>query len=72
MSRSAAALCRIATAAPIPAPTPDAQLLRAFLASGTDDAFTELVRRHGPMVLAACRRVLSDTHDAEDTEVTEE
>jgi RNA polymerase sigma factor (sigma-70 family) len=29
-------------------------------------AFTALVRRHGPMVLAVCRRVLRDAHTAED------
>ncbi|MBN9120906.1 MAG: RNA polymerase sigma factor [Planctomycetes bacterium] len=65
MPRSAVALARLA-AASAPADTPDAQLLRAFVASGGDDAFSKLVRRHGPMVLAACRRVLSDAHDAED------
>jgi RNA polymerase sigma factor (sigma-70 family) len=65
MPRSAAALCRIA-ATSAPATTPDAQLLRAYTDSRGDDAFAELVRRHGPMVLAACRRILSDTHDAED------
>jgi RNA polymerase sigma factor (sigma-70 family) len=64
MPRSAVALARLA--APTASPTPDAQLLRAFLASQQDDAFAELVRRHGPMVLAACRRVLGDLHDAED------
>jgi RNA polymerase sigma factor (sigma-70 family) len=65
MPHSAVALARIA-ATSAPAPTPDAQLLRAFIASNGDDCFAELVRRHGPMVLAACQRVLSDTHDAED------
>ena len=50
-----------------PAP-PDAQLLRRVHVadSRSEDAFAELVRRHGPMVLAACRRVLGDPHDAED------
>jgi RNA polymerase sigma factor (sigma-70 family) len=65
MPRSAAALCRLAVSS-APADTPDAQLLRAFVASGGDDAFAELVRRHGPMVLGVCRRVLQDWHHAED------
>ncbi|QJW97167.1 RNA polymerase sigma factor [Frigoriglobus tundricola] len=64
MSRSVAALARIA--APRSAPASDALLLRAFITAQTEDAFAELVRRHGPMVLAVCRRVLSDDHDAED------
>jgi RNA polymerase sigma factor (sigma-70 family) len=43
----------------------DAQLLDQFL-QGDEGAFETLVRRHGPMVLAVCRRVLHDAHDAED------
>lgn len=64
MTRSTVALVRLAS--PLPPPTSDAELLRSFVAARGEDAFTELVRRHGPMVLAVCRRVLSDTHDAED------
>ncbi len=37
------------------------------LALGSDEnAFEALVRRHGPMVLALCRRILRDPQDAED------
>ncbi|HEY7426679.1 MAG TPA: sigma-70 family RNA polymerase sigma factor [Gemmataceae bacterium] len=45
---------------------PDGQLLARFAQLRDEDAFAELVRRHGPMVLAVCRRVLGDAHAAED------
>jgi RNA polymerase sigma factor (sigma-70 family) len=44
----------------------DAQLLARFVAGREEDAFAALVRRHGPMVLGVCRRVLGHAHDAED------
>jgi RNA polymerase sigma factor (sigma-70 family) len=44
----------------------DGQLLDRFLAVRDEDAFAALLRRHGPMVLAVCRRVLRDEHDADD------
>jgi RNA polymerase sigma factor (sigma-70 family) len=47
----------------------DGQLLDRFAAhSGADSelAFETIVRRHGPMVMAVCRRVLGDDHAAED------
>jgi RNA polymerase sigma factor (sigma-70 family) len=44
----------------------DAQLLERFRAQREQAAFTLLTRRHGPMVLAVCRRVLGNLHDAED------
>jgi RNA polymerase sigma factor (sigma-70 family) len=44
----------------------DAQLLNSYLTRGEDAAFEALVRRHGPMVLGVCRRVLRNPHDAED------
>jgi RNA polymerase sigma factor (sigma-70 family) len=44
----------------------DRQLLYDFVAAGDPGAFAELLRRHGPMVLGACRRLLLDEHDAED------
>lgn len=45
---------------------PDAELLSRFSLHRDEAAFTTLVRRHGPMVLAVCRRVLRDGHTAED------
>ncbi len=45
---------------------PDSDLLARFVASRDEDAFAEIVRRHGPMVLAVCRRVTRRSHDAED------
>src|SRR5438132_382500 len=44
----------------------DRQLLDRFLAAREEAPFTELARRHGPMVLAVCRRVLHHHQDAED------
>ncbi|MGE3804887.1 MAG: sigma-70 family RNA polymerase sigma factor [Gemmataceae bacterium] len=44
----------------------DEQLLEQFAAQRSDAAFTALLQRHGPMVWAACRRVLGDGPDAED------
>jgi RNA polymerase sigma factor (sigma-70 family) len=44
----------------------DAALLEAFLARREEAAFDALVRRHGPMVLGVCRRILHDRHSAED------
>ncbi|HEY7154360.1 MAG TPA: sigma-70 family RNA polymerase sigma factor [Gemmataceae bacterium] len=44
----------------------DEQLLLAFTARREDSAFAALVRRHGPMVMGVCRRVLGHQQDAED------
>src|SRR5260370_1081955 len=44
----------------------DGQLMEWYLAQRDEVAFEALVRRHGPMVLGVCRRVLGNAHDAED------
>src|SRR5205085_7149859 len=47
-------------------PLTDRQLLERFTAGRDPSAFAALVGRHGPLVLAACRRVLADEADVED------
>ena len=44
----------------------DGELLERYIAQRDEPAFETLVRRHGPMVLATCRRILGRLHDAED------
>src|SRR5260370_28051075 len=44
----------------------DGQLLARFVAARDEASFAAVLRRHGPMVLGVCRRVLRDYHDAED------
>jgi RNA polymerase sigma factor (sigma-70 family) len=44
----------------------DDQLLHAFTSRRDESAFAALLRRHGPMVLGVCRRVLGHQQDAED------
>jgi RNA polymerase sigma factor (sigma-70 family) len=53
-------------APPSCADVPDPQLLERFLTQRSEAAFAALVRRHGPMVLSVCRRILHHTQDAED------
>ncbi len=45
---------------------PDAELLERFRAGGDPEAFEAIVRRHGPAVLSACRKVLTSAVDVED------
>src|SRR5215469_13729048 len=45
---------------------PDRELIERFAVQRDEDAFAVLVRRHGPMVLRVCQRVLHDVHAAED------
>jgi RNA polymerase sigma factor (sigma-70 family) len=47
-------------------PLEDAVLLNRFVASGDREAFELLIARHGPMVLGTARRLVDNTHDAED------
>jgi RNA polymerase sigma factor (sigma-70 family) len=44
----------------------DEALLAQFVRERSECAFAALVRRHGPLVLGVCRRVLADVHDADD------
>ncbi len=44
----------------------DGELLALFIEEKDGVAFEALVRRHGPMVLSVCRRVVRNHHDVED------
>jgi RNA polymerase sigma factor (sigma-70 family) len=45
---------------------PDGELLERFARQREEAAFSLLVQRHGPLVLGVCRRLLGDSHAAED------
>ena len=45
---------------------PTSRLVERFAATGDERAFAALVARHGPMVLATCRRLLANPADADD------
>jgi len=53
------------TAAPGEVPT-DSELLQRYRTRRDEAAFEAIVRRHGPMVLGVCRRILGNHADAED------
>jgi RNA polymerase sigma factor (sigma-70 family) len=44
----------------------DRQLLEQFVTRRDEEAFAQLVQRHGPMVLGVCRQILRQEQDAED------
>src|SRR5262249_28031941 len=44
----------------------DAELLQRFARMHDEAAFAAVVRRHGPLVLGVCRRILQHPQDAED------
>jgi C-terminal peptidase prc len=44
----------------------DHELIERFVIRREEAAFEALLRRHGPLVLGVCQRLLSDRHDVED------
>jgi RNA polymerase sigma factor (sigma-70 family) len=64
--RGVIAYLRRGNEAPAPGTAPDSHLVERFLGQRDETAFAELVRRHGPLVLSVCRRVLRQEQDAQD------
>src|SRR5437879_3635968 len=58
-------LCRVALRSGTAVLT-DAQLLACYLERRDEAAFAAIVRRHGPLVMGVCRRILGNCHDADD------
>ncbi len=48
-------------------PMNERDLLERFVVENDAEAFRELIERHGAMVLALCRSILHEPHDAEDS-----
>ncbi len=44
----------------------DGELLRRYVVASDEAAFEALLRRHGPMVLGVCRRLLTSDSDVDD------
>lgn len=44
----------------------DAELLKQFIVHRQEDSFAQMVRRHGPMVLRTCQRIVGHAFDADD------
>jgi RNA polymerase sigma factor (sigma-70 family) len=65
MASPAGVLQRFVQSQALPA-APDAELLGRYARLRDAEAFAEIVRRHGPLVLGVCRRVMRDGHEAED------
>ena len=47
-------------------PADDVRLLERFVRQRDEEAFAELVARHGPLVFGLCRRLLGNVQDTED------
>src|SRR5262245_57966298 len=67
MAPLSAILRHVRRIAPDQAVSPsDAELLVRYARGRDDEAFEELLARHGPLVWGVCRRLVSDRHTAED------